>query len=271
MAQEVIAAGLGEERVASTAGGGTALSTTATFIRLPRITKYISLIPRNFSTAVVAKFHLNPWLTILKTADALVTAPTDYSVAGQDLSAASAGVVLSSLDTLANGDFLLIGAHLPFRGVLVDVNATNGTPSVLAVHYWNGAWTSATPTDGTDSPAGTTLGQDGNVTWAVPTDWKLAKLSAIYTSAPNFPYRDFAMYWTRWSVSVALDSSVTLDRMLALNRDSSRYAELISGESMEETVLHGVPGGMGCIEALTDAGTANLVVNACSQRDGGFV
>src|SRR3990167_10885656 len=105
MATEIISGiQFGEERVASTAGGGTALTTTAAFIRLPRITKYIGMVPRNFATAVVAKYHLNPWLTILKTADALATAPTDYSNAGQDLSAAAAGVVLSSLDTLANGD-----------------------------------------------------------------------------------------------------------------------------------------------------------------------
>lgn len=272
MTQEVIAGGLGEGRVASTAGGGTALSTTATFIRLPLGTQTIQLTPRNFSTAVVAKFHTNPWLTILKTTDAMATVPTDYSKAGQDLSAAAAGVVLSSLDTLANGDFVLIGATIPFRGVLVDVNATNSTPSVLAVSYWNGtAWTNITPTDGTDSPAGTTLGVDGNVTWTVPTDWQHAKLSAIYPSAPNFVLRDFSMYWTRWSVSVALDASVTLDRMLAMNRESARYSEILSGQVFEEHIQHGVPNGIGCLEALTDAGTANMIVNAFAIRDGRFV
>src|SRR3990167_7981445 len=151
MAQEIITGeAFGEERLASTAGGGTALSTTAAFIRLPRYTKYISMVGRNFATAVVAKYHLNPWLTILKTADALVTAPTDYSNAGQDLSASAAGVVLSSLDTLANGDFLLVGAEFPFRGVLCDVNAANGTASVLTVAYRKNddTWATTSATDG---------------------------------------------------------------------------------------------------------------------------
>jgi hypothetical protein len=270
--QEVTAGPLGEERIASTTAGGTALSTTAALIRLPRVTNHITMVPRNFATAVVAKYHINPWLVILKTTDAMVTAPTDYSNAAQDLSAAAAGVVLSSLDTLANGDFVLVGSHLPIRGVLCDVNATNSTASVLTVHYRKSddTWADTSATDGTINPAGTTLGADGNVTWTVPTDWKMAKLSAIYTSAPNFPYRDYSLYWTRWSVSAAIDSSVTLDRMLALNRNTANYAELVSGQMMEQSVLHATPGGMGCIEVLTNAGTANLVVNAYTRRDGGF-
>jgi len=273
MATEIISAvEYGEERVASTAGGGTALTTTAAFIRLPRITKAISIVPRNFATAVVAKYHLNPWLTILKTVDALATAPTDYSNAGQDLSAAAAGVVLSSLDTLANGDFILVGSRLPFRGVRCVANAANGTGSVLTVHYRKNddTWADTSATDGTIS-GGATFAQTGNVTWTVPTDWKVASLGSIYTSSPMFAGRETPLYWTRWSVSVALDSSTTLDQMLAMNRNTARYAELVSGEAREHTIMHGREGGVGCIECLTDAGTANLVVNAYAKVGEGFV
>lgn len=339
MPQETLPGTLGEQRAASTADGGTALTTTAAFIRLPLVTSHISVVGRNFSTAVVAKFHLNPWLTILKTTDAMVTAPTDYSNAGQNLSAAAAGVVLSSLGTLAQGDFLLVGGHAPFRGVLVDVNATNaGANSTLTVDYiqsvaitacatsdagtktiitattavadndtvfitgtthYNGTWvveqvvasTSfviATPfmtndatgtvqcwkttsaTDGT-SAASKTFAQDGNVTWTVPTDWATIKLTEMYNTVTARTPMRVSLYWTRWSVSVVLDSSVTLDRMLAMNRNTANYAELITGQSFEQKIRHGEPGGVGCIEALVDAGTANLVVNAFAQRDSSFV
>ena len=186
MSTEVISGGLGEGRIASTAAGGTALTTTATFIRLPLRTSTIMLTPRNFSTAVVAKFHINPWLTILKTGDNMATVPTDYSNAAQDLSAAAAGVVMSSFDTLANGDFLLVGAHIPFRGVLVDINAANaaGSNAVLTAKYrkTDNTWANITATDGTIA-GGKTFGTDGNVTWTVPTDWKSTKLSDILLGA----------------------------------------------------------------------------------------
>ena len=266
MATEILSGALGELRAASTAGGGTALTTTATYIQLPLNSYHLFITPRNFSTAVVAKIAINPWLVVLKTVDAMVTAPTDYSSAAQDADA-STDVVLSSLSTLANGDFLLIGSHLPFRGCYLDVDSVNSNASVLTVYYWNGTtWADITATDGTISPAGTTLGQDGLVNWTVPTAWVPAKLSAIYTSTPASPYTNNPLLWTRWVVNAALDAATTLNSLVAANR-STAYAELLSGQCLEERVKMGIE-GVGCIEALTDAGTANLIVNTASVRDG---
>ena len=76
------------------------------------------------------------------------------------------------------------------------------------------------------------------------------------------------MFWTRWSVSAALDTAVTLDHMAAANR-STAYAELLSGQTFEERIRHGF-GGIGCVEALVNAGTANLIVNVASVQDGRF-
>ena len=178
---EIVAGPLGEGRVASTASGGTALTTTATFIRLPRVTSHIILTPRNFSTAVVARFHLNPWLTVLKSTDSVVTAPTSYSNTAQDLSASAGGVVLSALPTLANGGLVLVGANLPFRGVNVVVSDLNAVVSTLAVTYrkTDDTWADITPTDGTKTGGNTTFGQNGNVTWTVPTDWQMERLADI--------------------------------------------------------------------------------------------
>lgn len=269
MATEVLAAAVGELRAASTADGGTALTTTATYILLPQLAYHIFITPRNFSTAVVAKWLLNPWLAVLKTIDAMATAPTDYSSAAQDADATT-DVVLSSLDTLANGDFLLIGSHLPFRGCYLDVDAPNGAAaSTLAVAYWNGsAWVSISATDGT-SDATRPFAVDGLVYWTVPTDWTKAKLTDLYPTTPVSTYTNMPLYWTRWSVSVAVDSSTTLNSLVAANR-STAYAEWLSGQAFEERITK-APGGVGCIEALVNAGTANLIVNVASARDGRLV
>jgi len=250
-----------ELRAASAADGGTALSTTAAFILLPDGINFLSIEGRNYSTAVVAKVAVNPYLIVFKTTDNLETI-TDYSKEAQDADTGT-DVTLSSLDTAANGDYLYVGSHLPFRGVRVDVDSANSNASVLTVNYWNGtSWTSISATDGSAS-GGATFAQDGNITWTVPTAWVKATLEEINSPSPSAwspqIYRNDPFYWTRWQVSAALDSSTTLNSMIAMNR-SEVYAELVSGKSFETAIHKGVK-GIGCVEALTNAGTANLIVN----------
>lgn len=269
---EVWAGQLGEHRAASTAGGGTALTTTATFIQLPLKTSHVFITPRNFTaTTLVAKVALNPWLVVLKTTDGMLTEPTDYSKAAQDAST-STTVDVSSLSTVANGDFLLIGSHIPFRGVYIDVNTTNSAgTAALTVRYWNGgSWVDASDTDGTFSTM--VFAQDGLVYWAVPSSWRICKLSEIYDLAwaSNDRYENIPLYWTRWEVDVAItDTSVTFYSMVAANRSTS-YVELLSGQCLEEKVKHGEIGGIGCVEALTAASTGNLVVNVTTEHGGRF-
>lgn len=266
-----IGAPVGEARAASTAGGGTALSATAAYAYLPDRTARVALIPRNFSTAVVARFGWCPYLRFLKTADLLATV-TDYSVNAQD--GLGTDVTLSSFPAAADGGYLLVGSHIPFRGVRIDVDATHaGAASVLTVEYWNGsAWVDITATDGTTS-GGKTFAQDGNVTWTVPSAWVRRSFRDINTPAMAEAVAILAamntpLYWTRWSVSAALDSSVTLDGALALPA-STAYAEIPSGMSFEARVVKG-PGGVAGVEAVTDAGTANLIVNVFSAPDTAF-
>lgn len=266
MATETLAGPLGEIRAVSTAGGGTALSTTAVALAVPNGTRMVQYIPRNFSTAVVLKLARNPYLLVYKTADSLATV-TDYSENAQDGST-STDVTLSSLDTLANGDALWLGGHLPFRGVQIDVDAANGTVADIAGHYWNGSSMSAlTVTDGTAS-GGATLAVDGAITWTMPTDWVPVSLVAAGSAAKTIAHCLTPLYWVRLTVSAAMDSSTTLNSLLALNR-STAYAEYPLGTNLEERFQKGL-GYWGAIEALTDAGTANLIVNAISQYPGGF-
>ncbi len=269
MSSEVLSGQVGELRALSTAAGGTALTTTAGYTQLPKGTYHLYVTPRNFSTAVVAKFCLNPWLVVLKTIVGMTSAPTDYSESAQDADTTTQ-IVLSSLPALADGGFLLIGSHLPFRGVRVEVDDShpNGTTSTLVVYYpASGVWTDTSATDGTSSSS-KTFAQDGLVYWTVPSGWTPATLKSLYPATPDSAYTNLNYYWTRWSVSAALDSDTLVEAMVAANR-STAYAELLAGQTFEERVTRGL-GGIGCLEALTNAGTANLIVNGATVRDGKF-
>lgn len=272
MAHEIVAGQFGDFRAYSTAAGGTALSTTPVFISLPKSAYHILVTPRNFATAVVAQIAFSPTLVVLKTTDNMATAPTDYTSAVQDADS-STTAVFSSLGALTAYDFFLIGSYVPFRGVYVTVSTTNslGT-ATMAVHYnKSGTWTDTTATDGTNSTM--TLAQSGLVYWTVPTDWTPAMLKDLYPTVPAFAYSTLNYYWTRWSVSAALtDTTVTVSEMLAANRldgTTLKYGELLSGQSIEERITTGI-GGISGIEAKTNAGTANLVVNVATVRGGKF-
>src|SRR3990167_2078517 len=125
MATEIWAVEAGESRAASTASGGTALSTTLVTVGFPLGTRLVSLIPRNFASgAVVLRYLLNPWLTVLKTQDAFATPGISYSNAAQDNDTAT-DVNLDALGTLAGGDALWVGVAAPFRGAAADVDTVN--------------------------------------------------------------------------------------------------------------------------------------------------
>lgn len=272
---EIWAGRLGEFRAMSTASGGTALTTAATFIEFPALNNlgetkkgHLFITPRNLATAVVAKIAFNPWLTVLKTANNMATAPTDYSIYAQD-SSTSTHVDLSSLDTEANGDWLLVGSHIPFRGAYGVIDGTNSTGSrTLSVAYWDGgAWSSYSITNGMLNS--TAFDQSGLIYWTVVTNWIPTTFRELYPSLSSTQYySDIPLYWTKWTVNGTLDSTTTLDSLVAANR-STTYGELIFGQTIEEMVAYGF-GGLGCIEALTDAGTANLVLNIATLTDARF-
>lgn len=253
----------GEFRLAS-ATTGTALSTTAAYIALPRKTQSVTVTPRNFSTAVVVRVSLCPWLIILKTLDSLATAPRDYSEEAQDANTGTS-VDMGAMEAPGTGGYLYVGSYVQFRGVNVDVDATNsGDATVLTVRYPQapGLWTDISDTDGTISSS-KSLGQDASVTWTVPSGWQALSLRELGDTTLNFPYANDKFYWTRWEWSVAFtDTSVTLDHMLGINR-STAYWELAPGQAMQGEIENG-PGGISAFESFTDAGTANLIVNAQS-------
>jgi hypothetical protein len=239
----------GDIRLLTTAGGGTSIGGTAVYIPLPENkTNYLELIARDFSTSVVAQVSLLPRLTVLKTTDDGTTF-TDYSDAAQDGSA-STDVVLSSLGTLAQGDYVYVGAPRKFAGIAVDVDGANVNAATMAVHYWSGnQWNNITPTDGTAS-GGATFGQDGNVTWTVPTNWVKKSINGV------------ELYWARISVSAAMDSSTTQNSWWAMPAFTA--FEMVANEIKEIAVVSG-QFGVGGLKVTSDGGgTAKIIVNAGS-------
>ena len=270
MATDTYPGSLGHERLAG-AASGVALSTTAAFVGLPQGTALTTLIPRNFAGAAVMRFAACPYLVVLKadSSDDLASVPTDYTEVAQDGST-NTDVTLSSL---AAGRYLYVGSAVKFRGVSIDVDATNSTgSSALTVRYWNGVWTDISDTDNTSSS--TSLDQDGTVVWTVPTTWSSASLSQISSVLGNsinntFRWRDTSMYWTRWEWNQAMDASVTLNSMLGIN-ESTAYAEIPSGITRQARVHMGFgPDGIAGYELLSNAGTGNCLVN-CSSLNGYF-
>lgn len=274
---------LSEARAASSAGGGTALTTSPAIVGFLNGTSHVAIVTRNYATGVVCQFALNPTLSIFKTADGFQSV-TPYTVAGQKNPAVASSINLSSLDTLANGNALLIGAYVPFRGIAVVMSGSvNAVVSSLTVQYWNGAWTAVSGlTDGTAS-GGATFAQAGNITWTVPSDW-----TAVYANTlKGLPFSQVKgaqafninavggvtdptatqsmsvpLYWTRLTVSAALTASTAANTMFALNR-STAYAELVAGALVQARIP--VKGaeilGPSCVEAQMNAGTGNLIVN----------
>ena len=178
---------LGELRAASTADGGTALGTTVTgagnlttalgFTTIPFGSDYVSITPRQFSTAVVAKYSLNPFLTIFWT-DSSGNNVTDISDEMQNGDTTASAI--DDLPTLANGGAMYVGALEQFRGVAVDVGADpNATSNDLTVKYWRsgGSWEDISDTDATDT--GASFAVDCTVTWSIPSDWSRQSLNKI--------------------------------------------------------------------------------------------
>ncbi len=277
MAQTVktIPVKLGELRAASTADGGTALSTTVTgaanldtglgFTTIPFGSDYVSITPRKFSVAVVAKYSLNPFLTIFWTDDSGITV-TDISDEMQDGDTTASAI--DNLPTLANGGAMYVGALEQFRGVAVDVGADpNSQASNLTVKYWRsgGSWQAvASLTDATDT--GAAFAVDGTIDWTIPSDWSRASMKVIGTQLgtgfefdfpKDVPESQALMYWTRWEWSDVMDVSTDILQMLSLNR-STAPAEYLEGQTVEFMLGRRE---IGNIQGSTDAGTGNLVIN----------
>jgi len=252
---ETYQAFLGNSRLLSAAAPGTALTTTRAHIAIPPGIKHVKLMPNTFATSgVVAKFAFNPYLRVVITMDAMATDPTDASENVQDGVAATVAT-LSSLPTLANGGAIYIGAADMFSGFYVDSTTADGGAGTMAVTYWDGnSWEDITPTDNTSN-----WGTDGIVNWTVPSAWATATLrDALALTVPRKHTGGEELYWVRVVTSAALDSDTTVTAIYAINRYADATSGVIAGESYTTAINRAKNGGN--LQALTDVGTANLLV-----------
>ncbi len=127
---------------------------------------------------------------------------TDYSTQVNDNNGATQADI-NGLDTVANGDWFIVGYSVPFIGVALDLDAANvnANASVLTVEIWTGAaWAAvANMVDGTIAVAGKTLSGDGQVTWDLPAVWAMSTINGINAC------------WARFSVSAALSANVDIE------------------------------------------------------------
>jgi hypothetical protein len=253
----------GEIRGASATTVGNAITAGVTapaaFVAIQPGANYLYLEGRNYATAVVIQYLLNPFLNIIKTTDSLATNATDYSDVAQNNIAATGAVVLSSFATT---HALWVGAQVPFGGVFADVNLNNSNTSTMVTSYWSTTgptMATLTSVDGTFSGVAT-FNVDGAITWTVPTDWTATTLRTAGGAVVGVPKSGQPLYWVKIAVNAALDASVTLDQLFAMNR-STKYATLTSGRPGLEMLLPTGEGAYGCLQARTDAGTANLIAN----------
>lgn len=127
---------------------------------------------------------------------------TDYTSEAGDNSDAT-DVDLSSLDTLANGDFLVIGSDVKQRKILFGMDAAvNSNAATMAIEYWNGtAWVAVSGLKDGTAVGTATLAQSGIVYFKGPLDWERNTIDGVEA------------YHVRISVSAALDASVLVDQI----------------------------------------------------------
>lgn len=273
------AAVVGSITLADPTGGGAAITAAAALIHLPRNATWLGLTPWGFaSSAECLRFAFTPWLWTVLTFDGMLTQqvpPTEDVDAELQDGDTTVGLTLNSMPTLANGGSLFVGSHMPFRGFRIDAGNKNSTAATILCEYWDGsAWVDLSATDGTAS-GGVVLAQDGDVTFTVPAAWAKTKLNDRYPNVQNRVAQHFRedLYWVRVSVSTALDATVQILGLSALAR-STAYSELLSGQTYSQVIARGPDAtrtgiqlgkvgqyGVAAVEALTDTGTARLIVN----------
>ncbi len=146
----------------------------------------------------------------LKTTDNEATF-TDYTTYATDKST-STSVTLSSLSTAANGDYWYLASKHRFAGAILDIDSTNSTESTMSGYYWNGsAWADASITDGTKSGS-TCLAADGLIYWTPSSSWTRTTLNG----EPD-------LFVIRFQVSVAIDSSVTIDEITLVTNPTTNW------------------------------------------------
>jgi hypothetical protein len=161
-------------------------------------------------------------LQVLKTVDNFANF-TSYTAEATDSSSATV-VTLSSLDTLANGDALLIGFDEPFLAVrFVVLPSGNGNNAILsgAISTGAGTFASVTIADGTKFWDGTNSQPFG----LVGANEIVIDLGSSISAWVKATYSSQSKYWLRITTTTAFDSSVTVSEVsIVVKRAAPAFA-----------------------------------------------
>jgi hypothetical protein len=198
----------------------TETSTSDTFLAAPTWANAVSFdSPTDFEWAFAAKIR-----DILVYDDSAGT--YDRSEMGNVLDNGESGGILT-LDSFEGGaDFLYIGVATRFKSIYFDVSAANGTASVGTLKYRknDGTWADISETDGTIS-TGATLGQDGAMTFTIPSDWDSIEQEDGISQLKN------GLYYVRWEAATTLDAEVEVAQIIAGSRTTG-YADVNDGNGV---------------------------------------
>lgn len=156
----------------------------------------------------------------------------------------------ASFNSFAATSKFYIGSRKKFRGMYVDITNANGTANTIAVKYTTAEATFSTVAglvDNTDT--GGSFGQDGLITWTLPTDWLPVKANLSYAEL------DESLFWVELSWDVAFDSTTSV-AAITLLQDVAPTADSIP---IDTYVFEIDNGGVGGLEHL-DAGTGAIYV-----------
>jgi len=181
------------------------------------------------------RMHVNPAITEALFYDASASAGARFKKTGAtnalttDLTNRSSTGTGTLLDAATTSDRLYIGVADVIGGLRVDMTSSvNTNTASITVNYWNGSWTSISPTDGT-VVGGKSLSKDGSITWTAPSDWVSAHLGGTSfdggvmgmgitdTDAPASERLWLQIYW-----SAALSADVEIANLWTLNRNTNR-------------------------------------------------
>jgi hypothetical protein len=147
----------------------------------------------------------------------------DHTSASKDTTVED--INLATVFATAGSDALYIGSDVPFAGIFLRLHdAVSSVAGTMTVAYWSGAWEAIAIRDRT-AVSGKTLASGGAVTWTMPVDWVVRKVSDTA-----------GLYWVKVTVSAtptgAVASQIGTIRASALRAPTTfRTLQLIFQEA----------------------------------------
>lgn len=210
------------------------------------------------STAVI--MGLGPVLKgLFYTTDAGVTY-TDYTDYARQGSAGTNEILLNSMNTYANGDWLeAVFSSNNVGGVYVDVHDANSNDVDMDAYYDGGAWIDASVTDGTDSSG--TLAQDGVISWTPSSAWRQSERTYTLANSVTKKVQGYAM---RFHAAGALDSDTNIYRVIPLV-----YTTTYTGAYLQASTTYVFPVDpekTGSIHGIRVSGDSTAMVTFISDK-----